>query len=199
MSLRSAPARRLAAPVAGFAAALLLAGCGAGQKAQTYQEKAAAEATNDAIGTISVLNLAVAGPRQGTVLPEGSDAPVTVTLVNGGGDDDVLTSASTPAARSVDIVGPSPRLQVPRLSSADAAYSLRLRDLTRDLPTGTYIEMTLTFQRNGSKTMLVPVQVTPDGLPREDRHYKVAETDSAGKPIVEEEQPEQGTEAPTHQ
>ena len=36
--------------------------------------------------------------------------------------------------------------------------------LTEDLQTGTYVQMTLTFARNGSRTLLVPVQVTPDGV-----------------------------------
>ena len=57
---------------------------------QTYQEKAVADATNDAVGTIAVRNLAVEGPPTGIVLQEGSDAPMTVTLVNEGGEDDVL-------------------------------------------------------------------------------------------------------------
>lgn len=184
MSLRFAPTRRLAASAAVAAAALLLAGCGTGQDAQTYQEKAVADATNASVGAIAVRNLAVEGPDQGTLLRQGTDAPMTITLVNEGGQDDALVSATTPAARSVQVVGPTPDLPVPRLSTADARYSLLLQDLTRDLPTGTYISMTLTFQRNGTKDLLVPVQLNPEGTPRPSSTYEVVETDSAGKPLV---------------
>lgn len=203
MSLRSASARSYATPAVGLVAALLLTGCGSGQRAQTYQEKAVAEATNDAVGSIAVRNLAVAGPPVGITWREGQDAPLVVTLVNEGGQDDTLVSVSTPAAASVEVQGPTDQLELPRLTAADRAYRLLLQDLTRDLQTGEYVEMTLTFERNGSKTMLVPVQTTPEGAPRdEDHHYEVAETDSAGKPIVEEEEDPQSsnvpdTEAPT--
>ncbi len=188
MSLRATtrptpPTRsRLAAPAAGLAAALLLVGCGVGQKSQTYQEKAVADATNDAVGSIAVRNLAIKAPQDGILLRQGTDAPVIITLVNNGGDDDTLTAVTSPAAASVEIVGPRPTIEVPRLRSADAAYSLLLRGLTRDLPTGSYVEMTLTFTRNGSKTVLVPVQTDPS-VERAGGDYKVAETDSAGKPI----------------
>ena len=188
MSLRSASARRLGPPALGLAAALLLAGCGSGQRAQTYQEKAVADATNDAVGSIAVRNIAVLGPPVGITLPEGSDAPMSVTFVNEGGEDDVLVSATTPAAASVDVLGPTERVEVPRLTTSAAGYRLVLRDLTRDLQTGTYIDMTLTFERNGTRTMIVPVQTTPDGAPREEGEYHVGETDSNGDPIVEEQE-----------
>lgn len=181
---------RWAAPVAGLAAALLVAGCGTGQKAQTYQERTVADATNDAVGSIAVRNLAVEGPAQGTVLRKGSDAPLSVTMVNQGGDDDRLVQASTPAASSVDVQGPSSTFTLPRLQAADQRYSLVLRGLTRDLPTGTYISLTLTFQRNGTKTMLVPVEVTPGGVPRKELDRPSDEVDSAGSPIAGDNTPD---------
>lgn len=167
----------------GLAAAALLAGCGVGQQTQTYQSKAAADSTNVSVGAIAVRNLAVAGPRVGTVLSQGTDAPVNITLVNQGGDDDVLTQVTSPAAASVVIEGPDSQLPVPRLSSSGTAYSLLLRGLTGDLQTGTYIEMTLTFSRNGIKTVNVPVQTTSGGVPRPTGTYEVPETDSAGQPL----------------
>lgn len=184
MSLRSAPGRHLGVPAVGLAAALLLAGCGSGQDPQTYQEKAASDATNTSVGAIAVRNLAVQGPLQGTVLRQGTDARVTVTLVNDGADNDALVSASSPAASSVEIVGPTSSLQVAPGSTTGTAYSLLLMSLSRDLPTGTFISLTLNFQHNGTKTMLVPVQVTPEGLPRPTGTYEIPETDSANQPIV---------------
>lgn len=188
MSHRSTPlptaARRAyGAPALGLAAALLLAGCGAGQRAEVYQERTVADATNDSVGAIAVRNLAVEAPEQGRVLSQGTDAQMVVTLVNEGGDDDTLTSATTPAARAVRIVGPTSTLPVPRLQNSPGEYSLVLSGLTRDLQTGTYIELTMNFERNGSKTMLVPVQTTPSGAPRPTGQYEVPDTDSAGSPL----------------
>lgn len=171
----------------GLAAGLLLVGCGAGQRAQVYQERTTADATNDSVGAIAVRNLAVEAPTEGRVLPQGSNARLVVTLVNEGGDDDTLTSVTSPAAASVRILGPSSTVPVPRLSSSPGEYSLVLTGLTRDLPTGTYIELTLNFERNGGKTMLVPVQTTPSGAPRPTGEYKVPDTDSAGKPLGNDE------------
>lgn len=183
MSLRSAPASRLAAPAVGLVAVLALAACGSGQNALTYQERASAQATNDRIGAIAVRNLAVAQPFTGITHPEGSAARATATFVNEGSDPDALVSVSTPAAREVEVVGPTSRLTVPTGGSVDS-YSFRLLDLTRDLAAGSYVELTLAFERNGTKTLSVPVQVNPEGAPREDLDYEVAHLDSAGKPIL---------------
>lgn len=189
MSPRRTTARRLVAPrvtvpAVGVAAALLLGGCGIGQKAQTYQERTVGDATNTAVGSIAVRNIAVLGPRSGVTLTKGSDAQLVFTMVNDGPQDDVLLSASTPAATSVVISGPTPRLQLPRLTDADPRYTMTLNGLTRDLQTGEYVDLTLEFQRNGTRSLLVPVQVTPEGAPRPSSTYAPGETDSANKPIV---------------
>ena len=187
--------RRAGLPAVAVSALLLLSGCGSGQFAQTYQEKAVADATNDAIGAIAVRNLLVVPPTSGTVHPAGSSAPVAVRLVNQGSQPDVLLSASTPAAASVVVTGPTPQLRVPELGTADPAYGLLLQNLTRPLPTGTWINLTLTFQVNGTKEMLVPVKVSPEQVAREEHEYEVAETDSEGNPIVKGDNvPEEGSD-----
>ena len=209
MSRRSASVRpgvarprggRPAGAATAAAALLLVAGCGSGQRAQTYQERSVAEATNTAIGSIAVRGIAVAAPQEGTSYPAGSTAPVTLTLVNQGAEPDVLTSATTPAATSVQVMGPTPQLTVPGLGTSDPTYTLQLTGITQELATSQYIELALAFQRNGSGTMLVPVQVTPEQVARTDGAYKVAETDSEGNPLPEQEQrPEldtDGGEAP---
>ena len=188
------PTRRPLARVAASASVLLLlTGCGTGLRAQTYLEKSTADSTNDAIGFLAIRNLAVLGPPVGTSYPVGADAPMKITVVNEGGEEDRLLSASSPAATSVGVVGPSPTLTVPPLGPSEPAYGLVLEGLTRELPGGTYVDVTLQFERNGSKTMLVPVQIVPNQVPREDHDYHVPETDSEGDPIVEEtEGAEQG-------
>ena len=189
----SLPRRPLTRVAASAAVLLLLTGCGTGLQAQTYLEKSTADSTNDAIGFLAIRNLAVLGPPVGTAWPAGSDAAAKITVVNEGGEEDRLLTASTPAAAAVLVVGPSPTLTVPPLGTSAPGYGLVLEGLTAELPGGTYIEMTLSFERNGSKTMLVPVQIVPDQVPREKNDYHVAETDSEGDPIVEEtEGAEQG-------
>ena len=184
------PTRRPLARVAASACALLLlTGCGTGLRAQTYLEKSTADSTNDAIGFLAVRNLAVLPPTAGGSWTPGSSAPVKVTFVNEGGEEDRLATVSSPAAASVRIVGPSP-LTVPPLGVSDPTSGLVLEGLTRELPGGSYVELTLSFERNGSKTMLVPVQIKP--VPREDHHYEVPETDSEGDPLVEEGAPQEG-------
>lgn len=182
------PTRRhpLVRVAASASALLLLTGCGTGLRAQTYLEKSTADSTNDAIGFLAIRNLAVLGPPAGTTYPAGTDARVKVTVVNEGGEEDRLLSASTPVASGVRVVGPTPTLTVPSLGSTDPAYGLVLEGLTRELPGGSYIDLTLSFERNGTKTMLVPVQIVPGQVPREDHDYHVPETDSEGDPIVEE-------------
>ena len=189
---RTAGARRpLVRAAAGAAALLLLAGCGSGFKAQTYLEKSTADSTNDAIGFMAVRNLAVTGPPVGTAWPAGANAPMTLTLVNEGAEADTLVQASSPAATSVAVTGPP--LTVPGLGTSDPASTLTLQGLTRELPGGTYIELTMSFQRNGSKTMLVPVRIVPLQVERSEEEYHVGETDSEGQPLVEEtEGAEQG-------
>lgn len=193
MSLRPTPARRLSGPVAGLVAVLLASGCGAGMKAQTYQQQTEADTTNDAVGTIAVRNLAVPAPQQGFVHKAGTDVPLMVTLVNQG-EADKLLSASSPAASSVQIVGPAPVLEVPRLGTADPAYRLILKGLTRDLEVGGWIPLTLNFERNGTKTMQVPVHTVPTRVAKKEGHYKIVETDSEGNPLPAED--ESGHEAP---
>ena len=187
--------RRSTATVSGtvLALALGLTGCGSGLKAQTYQERATADATNEAIGALAVRNVSVLPPRDADTYPVGSDARVTLTVVNEGDQPDRLVSATTDAATSVAVAaanGTATSLSVPAQGEA-AGYTLVLRGLTRELRPGTYITLTLSFQVNGSEQFLVPVAVT--GSPAPSSTYKPADTDSAGNVLQEN-----GTDAGTN-
>ncbi|MCW2779423.1 MAG: hypothetical protein JWN17_3148 [Frankiales bacterium] len=200
------PSRTLArtAPAAlALALAVGLTGCGAGLRAQTYQERATADATNEAIGAIDVRNMKVLAPTSASqVYPVGSDARVSVVLVNNGTKQDTLSSATSTGATGVAVVGSDLRpttLVLPGQSTA-TQYAFVLRGLTRELRPGEYVQMQLTFADNGSETMLVPVEVTSTAAPRPSSRsdYKVAETDSTGKVIPEPEstQGASGADAP---
>lgn len=193
------PATR-AAGVA-LALALGLSGCGTGLNAQTYVERATADATNEAIGAINVRNLLIVPPSGGRdTYPAGSNARVTVTFVNSGAQPDRLTSVRSDAARSVAVVaanGSSPAaVTVPGRSQLVNA-SFLLRGLTRELRPGTFVQMELTFASNGSANLLVPVAVTNRPGPKRSG-YEVPHTDSKGQVHVEteEEHGPSGADAP---
>ena len=195
-SRRRPSRRRGALAVSSAAALLLLTGCGSGQKAQTYLEKATAEATNDVIGALSVRALAVLPPEDGISYPAGGDAPLSMIVVNEGAERDVLLDATTDAAADVVVAaGPSSQFVVEPLQTSDLSYEFELQGLTRPLMTAEYIELTLSFERNGTKTFMVPVATTNEQVAAGDTTYQVAETDSEGEPIPPEEaRPETDTD-----
>ncbi|EHR63434.1 copper chaperone PCu(A)C [Saccharomonospora cyanea] len=163
--------------VAAFGAALLVAGCGAGQITQTDTQVAAINGTSAEVGTIAIRNAEVShqvgGGADAAVYPPNSDARVTMWLVNEGFDADELVSARTDAASNVTITGsravPAQRTLV--LGAEDPAAgevtgnptkgTLTLEGLTRQLRPGQLIEITLTFRDAGRVTFEMPVTV-PD-------------------------------------
>jgi copper(I)-binding protein len=102
--------RRNRAPLAlcGLIAALAVAGCGAGQIAQTSIQVAAVEGANASTGQIALRNVVIEfdEPAQGAAIyPAGADAPLEMTIVNSGAEMDRLVAASSPIASSVQISG----------------------------------------------------------------------------------------------
>lgn len=192
--------RRLLVPGLALGLVLGLTGCGAGLRAQTYQERTQAEATNESIGELAIRNLRVLAPEgEGSAVYEaGEDAQALLTVVNEGAESDRLVDVSSPLASSVEVIGPEgegAELVVEGQSST-SAFGFVLRGLESTVRTGEFVEMQLTFERNGTETMLVPVALT--GIPGEKREgYHVAPLDSAGNVLVEEEEGEGGEgEAP---
>lgn len=97
---RGATARRTG--VAGLAAAALLtAGCTAGQRAQTADEQETLDGTTVRVGQYVTLGgLALATPTDGTSWAKGSSVPIKAILVNSGRSDDKLTSITSPSITS---------------------------------------------------------------------------------------------------
>lgn len=89
--------------------ALALAGCGAGQVAGTAGQQAAVAGNNTTVGPIAVRDAVIAFAEQpvegGAVHTRGSDAPLSMTIINEGTEADRLVSASSPLAGSVEITG----------------------------------------------------------------------------------------------
>ncbi len=193
--LRSRTPRATRTAGAVLALALGLSGCGAGFRAQTYQERTTSDSTNEAIGALAIRHIRVLPPQRGQcVYPQGSAARVAVVIVNEGVEEDRLASVTSDAG-TVEVNGSGGRtispaqMVVPGVSTV-SQYSFVIRDLRRELRPGNYVTMTLTFQRNGSEEMLVPVEVTNRPGPQRE-HYEVAHTDSAGNPIVKEGEKEE--------
>jgi copper(I)-binding protein len=86
-------------------AALLLAGCGAGQITQTATQEPAVNGSYAQVKTLALRNAALEFPPSGQAYPAGSSASLTLTIVNQGAQDDELLSVSSPAADSGVITG----------------------------------------------------------------------------------------------
>jgi copper(I)-binding protein len=99
---------RVVLAVGAVVGALALAGCGAGQITQTSSQQSGVGGASANVGQIAVREAAFAFAGDGksaAIYRAGSDAPLTMTVVNFGGLDDKLTNVSSPAAESVKITG----------------------------------------------------------------------------------------------
>ena len=88
--------------------ALALAGCGAGQITQTSSQASGVGGASANVGQIAVREAAFAFTGDGktaAIYQAGSEAPLSMTVVNFGGQVDKLTNVSSPAAESARITG----------------------------------------------------------------------------------------------
>jgi copper(I)-binding protein len=88
--------------------ALALAGCGAGQITQTSSQASGVGGASANVGQIAVREAAFAFTGDGktaAIYQAGSEAPLSMTVVNFGGQVDKLTNVSSPAAASARITG----------------------------------------------------------------------------------------------
>ena len=86
--------RVLGAGVLALGAALVLAGCGAGQITQTDSQQPAVNGTYAQVKTIALRNVAVQYPPQGPGYAAGATPSLTLTIINQGTQDDTLTSVA---------------------------------------------------------------------------------------------------------
>lgn len=111
------PIRRLAAAATVVLAAAALAGCAAGQDAQTVSQRPPIDGASADAGELSVRTAAVIAGDTGLSYAKGGTAMLQLVLVNNGANAEQLTSVSTPAASNayVSSVG------IPQLASSSAA------------------------------------------------------------------------------
>jgi len=105
---RSVSSPRVVLAVGAVIGALSLAGCGAGQITQTSSQSSGVGGASANIGQIAVREAAfpfTGNGKTAAIYPSGGTAPLTMTVVNFGGQDDKLTGVSSPVAASVNISG----------------------------------------------------------------------------------------------
>jgi copper(I)-binding protein len=81
---------------------LALAGCGAGQVAQTAEQQGTIDGVNVQVGQLAVRDIALEYPNEG-VYPKGSTARLRMVVVNQGTSGDALIDVRSPAASGVTI------------------------------------------------------------------------------------------------
>ncbi|MEC3982472.1 hypothetical protein [Amycolatopsis sp. H20-H5] len=90
--------RVLGAGVLALGAALVLAGCGAGQITQTDSQQPAVNGTYAQVGALVLRDASLRFPADGQAYGVHSNAPIAVTVVNQGAKDDELLSVTSDAA-----------------------------------------------------------------------------------------------------
>jgi hypothetical protein len=93
------PIHRFGTLVAGATAGVLvLAGCAAGQDAQTIGQRPPIDGASASAGSIDVRAAGIISPDSGSSYKKGASAPLQLVLINTGPNDDTLTSISSPVA-----------------------------------------------------------------------------------------------------
>lgn len=97
--------RKLVPAVAIGASALLgIVGCSSGQVAQTAEMPPAVNGNSGQAGDLMLRNVLVAFPESGEPYEQGDEAPLLLSIVNTGGEDDELVGVSSPAGE-VELIG----------------------------------------------------------------------------------------------
>ncbi|MCW2621545.1 MAG: hypothetical protein JWL64_1147 [Frankiales bacterium] len=165
-------------------AAVLLSGCGAGLRAQTYQPRAAGDSSSVTVDGLAIRHAYVAAPEEKTGWAKGDDVDVTLTVVSQKATDDELVSASSPLAASVELDAPQGGFRVPSYGSSDPGAGLVLRGLTQAAPSASYIPITLVFASGTRAVVDAPVGVDQEA-PEVNPSFHVPETDSRGNVVPE--------------
>lgn len=99
---RSAATPRSVLTALVVAGGLALAGCAAGQEAQTAEQLPTVDGQNTVLGPLALRDVALEYPEAG-IYRQGSNARLEMVVANSSGDDDALLEVRTDAARQVRI------------------------------------------------------------------------------------------------
>jgi len=151
--------------------ALALAGCGAGQVAQTAEQVAAVGGAGVTVGDLAIRNAEIDFPAglsgKGPVVRAGGSAQVSMTMVNSGNTPDRLLSASSPAGSGVTLSGEqtlSPQLALVAGNQGSVAdlpgakrITVQITGLREDVVAGRTYPLVLTFANAGKVQIDLPV------------------------------------------
>jgi len=172
--------RRVLKAVAAGTAAVLVAGCGAGQIGTIGSQVAAVNGAQGTAGAVAVRDVRVQFPTSAgaSSYPAGANAPLLFTIANSGTAADELISVSTPAATQVNVQGsrtlpggtalvsgPSTVAPSSTVGATPGRLTAELSNLTQDVKPGLTIAVTFTFAKAGPITVPVPVGTPEPGAP----------------------------------
>ncbi|KAA9161912.1 hypothetical protein FPZ12_013595 [Amycolatopsis acidicola] len=156
--------------VVGVGAALVLAGCGAGQITQTDTMLPAVNGALASAGKISLRNAGIANRNDcEQAYTAGSTAPLTLTIANAGTADDELVSVSSPSAAGANIQGQKAIVAGSTLVVGDADAAESAASSSSSAPTSEAGAATnapakvghATVELQGLNTVIWPGQLTP--------------------------------------
>lgn len=178
-SSRHRPSTRLVAALAVVMVPGALAGCAAGQRAQTANEFSVVDGASANIGSMGVRNAGVASPTGPAGYVKGASAALSMTVINNGNSSDTLVSVTTPNAARATITAPTATaaastvagatttgISVPAngavaVGAGTGAAKITLTGLTLALIPGQLVPVTLNFRAAGQVTVQLPVKLVP--------------------------------------
>jgi hypothetical protein len=155
---------------AGLAAVVTLAGCSAGQVAQTSQQQPAINGTGATVGNIDLRNIHLRAVQDSAYVQPGADVELLFVAANGSAANGDRLVSITSDVGSVALVGdtrvlpggtlvvgtpdfqPSPLGATEGAGTAEAAVAL-----TKPISNGLTYPFTFTFENAGQQTVEVPI------------------------------------------
>lgn len=156
---RSGLTRRHTLAVAVAAASLVLAGCAAGQHAQTVSQVGSVDGVSADSGTVGIRAAGLATPSDGKSWAAGADVPLELVLINNGTKDDTLTGITSDSAADTAVSGKP--IDLPAAGSSDPVLTSPLV-----IGAGKSVHVGLgvadaEIMLRGIKTALFPSQTVP--------------------------------------
>jgi copper(I)-binding protein len=175
-SVRRRPSTRLVAALAVAVVPVALAGCGAGQRAQTANEFSVVDGASANVGLMGVRNAGITAPADPAGYTKGGQATLSMTVINNGNSADTLVSVTTPSAARATIAAPTPTaaastaatattgISVPAngavaVGTATGSAKITLANLSARLVPGELVSVTMNFRGAGQVTLQLPVKL----------------------------------------
>lgn len=169
------PLRKLVPAVAiGFSALLGIVGCSAGQVAQTAEMEPAVNGNSAQAGDIALRDVMVAYP-DGEAYKAGDDAPLLLTIINTGNQDDELVGVTSPAGQVEPIGNPKipgrSALKVvlpddnPAASESSSASTTETTEAPDTETSGTSGTETTGSETSGATTTTGDVEIPENNVP----------------------------------